>query len=346
MQRAPRHRAACQIGKYGALPPGIPLSYTGDETSFFTKTQKMEQQQQKRPLDVYKLVTDRIVELLENGTVPWRRTWTEAGPPMNLVTRRQYSGINLLLLAAAGYESNLFLTYEQAKDLGGSVRKGEKAHMVVFVKRTRVPEEQNDGEGETGSRTRMLSVLRYYSVFNVSQCEGLPEDVVPPPQTMPEPLPLCMRVVDLMRERPAIVHGGDIAAYSPATDTITIPQPSRFESPREYYAVLFHELVHSTGHPKRLNRREVAEYVGNRGSKAYAAEELTAELGACYLRSFAGIGDVPLDNHAAYVATWLGRLKNDRRLLFRAASQAQRATDWILNVEREYGTEDESNGKE
>ncbi len=289
-------------------------------------------QKPKQRIDLYKVVTDRIVALLEQGTVPWRRTWTDAGIPMNAVTKRPYTGINLMLLAFQGHERNLFLTYEQARDLGGTVRKGEKASMVVFVKRTRAAEAE---DGETEAKEKTLSMLRYFSVFNVSQCDGLPEDIVPPPVTHPEPIPLCVRVLECMPQCPNVSHGGSEASYSPQTDTVTMPRPGAFESMQEYYAALFHELVHSTGHAKRLNRREVVRNEG-RASEGYAAEELTAELGACYLRSFAGIGDVPLDNHAAYMATWLGRLRNDRRLLFRAASQAQRAVNWILCVESGY----------
>jgi antirestriction protein ArdC len=271
---------------------------------------------------IYEQVTDRIIDLLEKGTVPWRKPWTvHTGLPRNLITKKPYRGINTFLLHAMKYESPFWLTYRQAVELGGHVRKGEKSCPVVFWKRL---EFEN---AETGEKER-IPLLRFYYVFNVAQCEGLkdaPALTVETPSSKPE------EIIAAMPQRPEIKHGLAAAFYSPSADTVSIPARTRFENDNGYFDTLFHELVHSTGHTSRLNRSTLTESAGF-GSNPYCKEELVAEMGAAFLCGLAGIGETVLENSAAYVQNWLKQLQNDKTLIVQAAAQAQKAADFILNV--------------
>jgi antirestriction protein ArdC len=264
----------------------------------------------------YERITERIVALLEQGTVPWHRPWqVKTGLPRNLVTQRPYRGINVFLLMAQGHESPHWLTFRQAIQLGGSVRKGEKACPVIFWKQFAVEEE----------KPRKVPLLRLYHVFNAAQCDGL--------KAVPEEIPLEVtkpaEIVAGMPEPPVIRHGMTEAFYSPTDDTVSLPKPERFKGTEEYYATLFHELVHSTGHAKRLNRASIMERNGY-GTDPYCREELIAELGSAFLSGQAGIVERTIDNSAAYLEGWLTRLKNDRTLIVFAAAQAQKAADFVL----------------
>jgi antirestriction protein ArdC len=283
----------------------------------------------KQHADIYQAVTDRIIAQLEEQIVPWRKPWTEAGHPQNFATGRHYSGINVWLLASAGYARNQFLTFNQARDAGGAIKKGEKGHMVIFWKRT----EREAEEGSEDDAASML-LLRHYHVFNVAQCEGLPEGGEPDPPTAPwSAIAACEELVEGMPNCPEIRHGRQQAFYSPANDYVNMPQRESFASPESYYATLFHELVHSTGHASRLSRREIVE-PNVRGSAAYSREELVAEIGACYLSSVTGIAaEDLLGNSVAYIAHWLEVLRNDRKLIVVASSRAQKAADYILNAQ-------------
>jgi antirestriction protein ArdC len=284
---------------------------------------------QKQNLDVYQIITDRIIQQLERGTVPWKKPWTEAGHPQNLVTKRHYTGVNTWLLASAGYSQNYFLTFNQLQELGGSVRKGEKGHLVVFWKRMQ-SEETHEREGALVTRK---SMLRYYYVFNVAQCDGLPEIVgTPAPVHAVSSLNACEAVVEAMPQRPKIKHGSQQACYDPHNDEVSMPKQGSFSSLEAYYCTLFHELVHSTGHGCRLRRKGITEPTAF-GTPAYSMEELIAEIGACYLNSVAGIADREFENSVSYISGWLKALKSDKRLIVIASSQAQRATDFILNVQ-------------
>ena len=279
--------------------------------------------------DVYQAITDRIIEQLERGTVPWKKPWTGAGHPQNLVTRRHYTGINAWLLASAGYSQNYFLTFNQLQERGGSVRRGEKGHLLVFWKRMQ-QEESHEREGTLVTRR---SLLRYYYVFNVAQCDGLPEITgTPEPAHAVSPLNTCEAIVEGMPRCPKIRHGRQQACYDPLNDQISMPRQGSFSSLEAYYCTLFHELVHSTGHGSRLRRKGIAEPT-EFGTPAYSMEELIAEIGACYLNSVAGIMDREFENSAAYIGDWLKALKGDKRLIVTASGQAQRATDFILNVQ-------------
>jgi len=275
--------------------------------------------------DLYAEVTDRIIAALETGTPPWVRPWSGGGitTPINAASRRPYRGVNLLLLTleqqARGYARNAWLTFRQAAELGGHVRKGEHGTTVVFYKlqeRTRENEEEE---------TRLVPLLRAFTVFNVAQIEGLPARLVePPPAPAWEPQDEAERVLESSGAR--LQREGVAAFYRPADDTIVLPAPGLFHSGVDYYATALHELTHWTGHPDRCNRQFPRRF----GDEAYAVEELVAEIGSAFLCAHCRI-DGRLQ-HSSYVASWLKVLKADKRAVFTASSQAQRAADFVLGL--------------
>ncbi|MBS4064727.1 MAG: DUF1738 domain-containing protein [Chitinophagaceae bacterium] len=290
------------------------------------------QQSPSMKLDVYAIITNRIIELLEQGTVPWKKPWKEdgAGIPKNLLSKRPYRGINFWLLLSLGYEQNLFLTWDQIKTIGASVNKDEKGHVVVFWKNTQTQPEELDDKGNP----KMKQTLRYYKVFNVAQCRDIPEGLFPnpvPPDRDFNPLIECEAIMHEFKDCPKIQHKEQRAYYHVTADYINMPKRKSFVSEPSYYATLFHELVHSTGHEKRLGRSTVTE-MHETGGDAYSQEELVAEMGAAYLCSFTGIGHQELENSAAYINGWLQKLQNDKRFIVKASGQAQKAVDYILNI--------------
>ena len=291
--------------------------------------------------DVYTIVTNRIIEHLEKGVVPWHQTWTEAGLPRNLISGKHYRGINVWLLSTLGYPQNYFLTFNQVKELGGCVKKGEKSHEVIFWKWL-------EKENEETKEKEKIPILRYYRVFNVSQCDGIPEEKIPKQELRSNnPIESCEKVINEMPSIPKIQHKEQQAYYNRVGDYINMPKIETFDKSEDYYGALFHELVHSTGHGERLNRKDLLESQGMRSEK-YAIEELTAEMGASYLKSHAGIPIEELENNASYIKSWLEHLKNDKKFIVYASSQAQKATDYILNVnpEKEIDTIGETENKE
>jgi antirestriction protein ArdC len=279
-----------------------------------------------KPVDVYALVTNRIIELMEAGTVPWRKPWTERGIPMNAISKRPYRGINTMLLNSYDFPHNLFLTFQQIKAIGGSVLKGEKGIFVVFTKMTEKEVEKN---GSMEKEKKYM--LRYYKVFNLQQCKDIPPEFMPKENNLTlEPLQECYAIAEGMKDAPKIVHKKADAFYVPSEDYINMPKPKSFKSNEDYYGVLFHELIHSTGHQSRLARKEVYENPSF-GSLPYSLEELIAEIGGCYLKSYSGLPIADMSNSVAYINGWLTVFKGDKRILIKAASQGQMAVDYILN---------------
>ena len=273
---------------------------------------------------VYEQITDRIITMLENGTVPWRKPWNvQTGLPRNFVTKKAYRGINTFLLHSMHYESPFWLTFRQAQELGGSVKKGEKACPVVFWKQLEV-------EDKESHEIEKIPMLRFYFVFNVAQCDGLKNI----PATVETPATISTtaeEIVALMPKRPEIKHGLAKAFYSPGADIVAMPDRARFDTEAGYFATLFHELAHATGHKSRLNRPTITESAGF-GSNPYCKEDLIAEMGAAFLCGQAGIAENILENSAAYVQNWLEQLQNDKSLIVQAAAQAQKAADFILDT--------------
>jgi antirestriction protein ArdC len=275
---------------------------------------------------VYEVITERIIAMLEAGTVPWQKPWNvQTGLPRNLISQKFYRGMNVLLLHAMSYESPYWLTFRQAKELGGSIKKGEKACPVIFGKRQETEDEI------TGEKSH-YTVLRLYHVFNASQCAGLKN--VPAPAAAPTTVnATAEEIVALMPKRPEIKHGLAKAFYSPGVDIVAMPDRARFDTEAGYYATLFHELTHATGHASRLNRPTLMESAGF-GSNPYCREELVAELGAAFLCGHGGIENT-IQNSAAYLQNWLEALQNDNKLIVQAAAQAQKAADFILDTKFE-----------
>ena len=276
--------------------------------------------------DTYQDVTDAILAQLEAGTKPWQKEWQ--GAPFTMprrVTGEHYRGINVLLLwisaQANGFAGGQWMTFNQAKKLGGKVRKGSKGTRIVFFKQIDV----KDRDASSDDETKRIPMLRGYTVFNTDQIDDLP-DAYRTPELVP--------VAGIERDRTAeaalrscgaqIEERGGAAFYTPATDTVTMPDFERFTSSGGYLATLAHELCHWTGHKSRLDR------FGKNTTPAYAFEELVAELGAAFIGSRLGILGDHIDNHSAYLASWLKALKDDKRAIFRAASLAQAAADLVL----------------
>ena len=277
---------------------------------------------------VYEQITQRVISLLTSGTIPWRKPWNvQTGLPRNLISKKPYRGINAFLLHAMSYESPYWLTFHQAAQLGGTIRKGEKACPVVFWKQMTVDEE------EPGEQRR-IPLLRYYHVFNLAQCEGLKQtpDLSPAHLCSAQPA----SIIEQMPNRPTIRHGMSRAFYQPVEDFVGMPNSQRFEKEAEYFATLFHEVIHSTGHPSRLNRQTLTLKAGF-GSGPYCKEELIAEMGAAFLCAHAGIVDRTIENSAAYLKGWLEQFRNDHTLIIKAAAQAQKAVDFILGVKQGEG---------
>lgn len=287
---------------------------------------------------VYDVVTDRIVKLLEAGTVPWRRAWAGAAPG-NIVTGKEYRGINAMLLGSVGHGSPWFLTFKQARDLGGCVKKGEHGYPVIYW--IRLDDEEDPGEEKDGKARKGRGFLRYSTVFNLEQTEG-----VRVPKGRPlggvarEPVP-AEDIIASYKDGPMIRHGGDSAHYTSPTDTITMPPRETFLSEALYWRTLYHEATHSTAHKDRLNRPIGA--LATAGKDAYGKEELIAEMGAAMLCAVAGLpSDGDETDSAPYIAGWLRSLREpgSSKLVVEAASAAQKAADWILGKRPGVATSD------
>ena len=295
-------------------------------------------------VNVYEVINQRIMELLNEGTVPWRKTWNVAtNQPKNLISGKEYRGINVFMLACMPFASPYWLTFKQCQDKGGQVKKGSKSTPVVFYKWLDRQESDSEGaeDGKISSKGKVC-MLRYYNVFNIDQIKG----IEPPPSTEIiintfTPIERAEQIVTGMPMRPEIKHGGNSASYSPMLDYVKISKPEAFESAEEYYNTLFHELSHSTGNEKRVGRKGIQE-TSYFGSHEYSKEELCAEMSACFLSGHAGIEQTTIVNSAAYIAGWLKALKNDKTLLVHAAAQAQKASDYILGKgsDEDHVTED------
>jgi len=280
---------------------------------------------------IYDLITDRIIDLLEKGVIPWRKPWDAAsGAPRNLVSGKAYRGINAILLASLGFSSSWFATFHQIKALGGSVKKGMHGIPVVFWKFLEAATEPG-GDDDQSDRRERVPLLRYYTVFNLDQTEGIPAGKIPALETCPfEPLTECERIVAEMPMRPEIRHTTENRAYyRPSADLVNMPLRESFHSAADYYNSLFHELTHSTGHASRLARKSLETWAPF-GTADYSREELVAEMGAGFLCAHASLESSTLENTAAYIQSWLQVLKDDRRAVIVAAGQAQRAADYIL----------------
>jgi len=283
--------------------------------------------------DLYAEVTAKIIAELEAGRFPWVQPWGRSGTgpapglPRNAVTRRSYSGINILILWGAvierGFADQSWLTFRQAQEAGGNVIKGERGVTVVYADRF-VPKGESDRARRDGDDARAIPFLKRFTVFNIAQCEGLRpglgvERVALPPC---EPVPAAEALIAASGADFRI--GGDKAFYVPSADFIQVPPQPAFFDQINYYRTALHELTHWTGHGSRL-ARDLANSFGTHG---YAREELVAEMGSAFL--CASLGIVPTVRHADYLGNWLAVLRDDNRAIFRAASAASRAAEYLL----------------
>jgi antirestriction protein ArdC len=269
---------------------------------------------------VNQIVTDRLIEVLDKGVVPWRKTWA-GNPSINFKSRNAYRGVNNLLLPYGGE----YMSFKQAQAAGGHVKKGETGFVVVFYK---TYEKIN---GETGKK-ETFPVLRYSTVFHLSQIEGVETKIKAVRDKNINPIDEAQKIVDSYVSRSGVdfqsVAGSDKAYYLPSEDVVTIPDMNQFENANEYYSTAFHELVHSSGAKSRLDRIDEKSRFGN---EAYSFEELVAEIGAASLMNIAGI-EIPatFENSTAYVDNWKKVLKGDNKIVIKAAREAQKAVDLIL----------------
>jgi antirestriction protein ArdC len=286
--------------------------------------------------DLYQTVTAQIITALEADRPPWVCPWNcnpASAVPANLSSGRPYRGINTLLLnmqaMVQGYSVNRWITFQQARERGAHVRKGETGTQIVFFKMLEVPGAEgsarhaaNDAPGR-----KVIPLLRSFTVFNAAQVDGLPDSLTALPPVPDGWSPVAAAEAVLARSEATIRHGGDKAFYRPSDDLIQLPPPGVFPHAESYYGVALHELTHWTGHPSRCNR----VLSGRQHIEAYAFEELVAEMGAAFLRSHCGITSEL--QHASYIGHWLEALRNDKRLIFTAASLAQKAADYLMGVQ-------------
>ena len=279
----------------------------------------------KQETEAYCIVTNGIIEQLEQNIVPWQMAGSEAGYPRNLINKVPFRGMNVWRLASLGYQQNYFVTYKQLKELGGTVRSGEKGHIVAFWK----PKQTDVFETEEKAQL----VFGYYMVYNIAQCDGLLE-VCEIPQS---PYSISSfgageEILEMMPNRPVIKHTRQKQGYyNPVKDFISMPKPETFPSTESYYSALFPILIHSTGHGKKLNRKGIVEnpeYV----NEAFSQEKLVAEIGACLLGSATGIQIVNGNQSDAYIKGWLETIQQNPRMVVYASFQAQKAVEYILNV--------------
>jgi len=282
-------------------------------------------------ISLYDEVTDRIVAELEKGCVPWVQPWQSSGVslglPRSATSRKFYSGVNVLILWDAvirrGFASQEWLTFRQALSLGGHVRKGERGTAICYADRY-IPKKEQERAREQGDEPNAVPFLKRFIVFNVEQCEGLPSHIVaaPKPVLPSESSPDTEALIAATGAK--FVEGGGEAFYHRGEDFIRLPYRETFLSPADFYCTALHELGHWTAHPSRLNRDLQHRF----GSSSYAREELIAELTSAFLCAHLNI--VPQIRHADYLGHWLQILKEDSRAIFHAASQASKATDFLL----------------
>ncbi|WP_449252669.1 ArdC family protein [Brevundimonas naejangsanensis] len=283
--------------------------------------------------DIHTRITNQILAQLEAGVRPWIQPWTSAGNVSRPLRHdgTPYNGINILLLwseaAVRGFTAPTWMTFRQALALGGHVRKGERGSTVVYAN-TLVRTDTSDAGEEATSR---IPFLKAYTVFNIDQIEDLPERYVPQPQPAINPEVRITEAEAFFAScRADIRHGGGMACYAPGPDIVQMPPFESFRDAESYYATLGHEMTHWTRHSSRLDRDFGRQRHGDEG---YAREELVAELGAAFLCADLGLALEPREDHAAYLASWLQVLRNDKRFIVCAAAHAQRAVDHLHGLQ-------------
>jgi len=289
-----------------------------------------------KKVDLYQEVTDKLVAELEKGVRPWMKPWDNSIEGVGVLPLRAngtpYKGMNVLLLwgtaCAMGYDNPTWMTYKQASELKGQVRKGEKGTPIVFASTF-------SKEVEGVDKPQKIPFLRSYTVFNIAQIDGLPEKYHTPKMPVQKPVMERFDAYDkfIGNTFAHVKEGGNRAYYSPVTDHIQLPPIAAFKSPLGYAATGLHELTHWTKHPARLDRDYGKK---NWGDEGYAMEELVAEIGSAFLCASIGLAPEVQENHAAYLKSWLRALKDDKKFIFSAASAAQKAADFLWEMQPGY----------
>ena len=282
-------------------------------------------------MNVYEIVTDKIIKLLEAGVIPWKKPWSGGESAFNRISKKPYSVLNCMLLSHSGE----YATYKQWQSLGGQVRKGEESEVVVYWNWVPV----KNAEQKEDEEVLMKPVLRYYNVFHISQVDGVEPLPVEAEKNKLEPIDEAERIKDTYLSRESalrlVIEHSDKAYYSPSRDCIVVPKLDQFMDPAEYYSTMFHEMIHSTGHKMRLNRLESGAEAAFGGTE-YSKEELVAEIGSAMSLGKAGIEtSSTIKNSAGYIQSWLRVLRNDSRFIVSAASKAERAVEYIYTGKRE-----------
>lgn len=284
-------------------------------------------------VDVYELVTNRIIEQMEKGIIPWQKPWHGGlEGAISYTTGKPYSLLNQFLLGKEGE----YLTFNQVKSLGGKVKKGAKAQMVVFFKQFPIKEEEINEDGGKEIKTRFIPLLKHYMVFHIDDCEGIKSKIGEKPTKVISPIESAEGAVNTYFSRETCklyVKESDRAYYSPVLDEVVVPKMNQYNSAEEYYSTLMHEMVHSTGAKKRLDRKLEEGIFGN---DPYAKEELVAEIGSAFLANKCGLdSEKAFKNSVAYIQSWCKRFKQDKKLIVSAAGRAQKAVEYIINGKSE-----------
>jgi len=295
---------------------------------------------QKISKDIYSQITEKVIEALEQGNIIWHKPWNSYGLPNNFATGKPYRGWNVFWLnfitSYKQYSTPYFLTFNQAQKIGAKIKKGSKGTAIVYWaevedKRTTMVLTHEESGNELCIHPTIL-IPTTHTVFNLDQTEGIDlSSLKSQARTETNPIEACERIIKEMPLPPLVRHSGDQAYYSVMRDQVTMPVRNLFLNDEAYYSTLFHELAHSSGHEKRLNRKELVAHDGF-GGENYSKEELTAEFTAAFLSGVTGIQPATINNSTGYIQGWLKSLKNDKKLLLTAASQAQKACNYILGI--------------
>lgn len=276
--------------------------------------------------DLYETVTNRIIESIENGVLPWVKDWTTKNgqSDYNIVTGKAYQGINTILLSMQGFSSPIWASYKQWQEKGAQVKKGATGSMIVYASKIEKTEKINGVDVD-----KSFFMMKYHTVFNAEQVDGYtPEQVQEKPFNAIES---CENTLNQWLDK--ITFGNSSAFYSPSNDHIHMPAKEQFKTEKGFYNTAFHELAHLTGHKDRLNR----DFTGRFGTESYAFEELVAEIASAFISNSNGIESI--QNHDSYIASWLKVLKNDKKAIFQAAKLAQKAADMVQDRTLESITE-------
>jgi antirestriction protein ArdC len=277
----------------------------------------------------HEAVFNQMMTLMEQGTIPWRKPWKNS-TPRNGFTNRKYSGINFFILASTPYADERWLTYRQVKELGGEVKKGEKSKQIVFWN---ILSKEQDG------KKKNIPLLKYFNVFNIMQTEGIKfteEELKKLEEIRKSEIIEAEDIIEGYNDKPVTLLNHSYAFYSPLEDVVKMPHKTKFNSTEEFYSTLFHELAHSTGHEKRLNRKGIAQF-DSFGTVQYSEEELIAEFTSAFLCNYAGI-DNTLENSTAYIQGWMQAFKNNPEMIVSCANKAQKAVDYILGISTQEAT--------